>query len=118
MLYGIVWSSAHIVRYRLIWLRYKVYVELHRFFSNDNLLLAVHLARPGLGIKAWVEVRDPLRASPVGRGGEVRLYAPYGEGLSGVSWRCLAGGGPVFLSDLFHTFRFRASVKIGPAVLV
>jgi hypothetical protein len=36
----------------------------------------------GSVFKAWVETRDPRRTSPLGRGGEVRPYAPRGEGLT------------------------------------
>ena len=37
-------------------LRYKVYAELRRVFGGGNFIFAAHLAQPGLGNKAWVEV--------------------------------------------------------------
>ena len=39
-----------------IWLKSRVYIELRPAFGDGNFVFAVHLAQPGLGIKAWVEV--------------------------------------------------------------
>ena len=81
-------------------LRYKLYEScgapggVLTFPSSDS-------CRPEARFKAWVETRGSRRASSTGRGGEVRLQAPYGEGLI---------GGPASLPGPFfvrHPFRFR-----------
>jgi hypothetical protein len=61
--------------------------------------------------KAWVEVRDPRRTLPLGRGGEVLLCGPCGEGPTGGVLACFAGAPSRYVEDSWYR------AKIGPAVL-
>jgi hypothetical protein len=88
---GARYISCALLGARIFWLRYKDYRGLRRTLSGARFSSGRISFGRGSVVKAWVEMRGPLGASPVGRGGEVRRRLLAGRGWSG---RVSANVGP------------------------